>query len=110
MTRDALVAILIDMPSRLAAAEETLLTAEEQLTSARGLLHDRESCLLFAGLDGKNEAVRSAKLRADTSEERELVLAAERNVDRAGMELRLVRAEFSAAKAMARLLAGGEER
>jgi len=109
MTRNELIASLAYLPNKLASAEDAVLRAEFQLSSNRELLHDRESCLLFVGLDGKNEAIRNARLRADTSEERQLVLIAERDVARARMELRLVQAEFSAAKAMARLLAGGEE-
>ena len=110
MTRDTLIAHLKDLPRQIREAEVALFHAEVYLTARREALHDRESCLLFAGLDGRNEAIRNAKLRADTSEERELLLLAERDVAQRRMELRLVQGAFSAAKAIARLISRDSDR
>lgn len=109
--RSELYCRLSEMPSRLAAAEERVLATETDLADFRETLQSREDELLLGGsLDGKNEATRAAQLRTATDHLRNVVATNERAVASARLQLRVVQAEFSAAKAMARLLTGGEER
>jgi hypothetical protein len=111
LRRRELYCRLSEMPRHLHRAEEHLLHMESGLASAKAHLLLTEDTLLLSGaIDGKNEAARAAQLREQTASSREQVAVLEAGVARARMELRCVQAEFSTAKAMARLLAGGEER
>ena len=111
MTREELIDTLRILPIRLRDEEVRLMAAEFAAQEARDGLLLHEDMLRFAGvLDGKNEAIREAQLREHSQSQRRAVVVAERSVALARMEVRLTQAEFSAARAMARLMAGGDER
>ena len=102
---------LSELPSRLAAAEERVLQSDEAVQVTKTALQAHEDNLILGGsIEGKNEAARAAALRLHTQKERDAVTRREAVAARARLDLRVVQAEFNAAKAMARLLAGGEER
>lgn len=107
--RAALYCRLSEMPCHLHKAEMAALLADGAVCGAREALQIEEDRLLLAGsIDGKNEAARAAQLRMATAPARAFLADKERQAAVARMELRCIQAEFSATKAMARLLAGGE--
>jgi hypothetical protein len=109
MIRDQLLGTLAALAAKIRAAEAHALMMDRGLTAAREHLIQCEDALLLSGsIDGKNEATRAAQVRAATQVSRERVLQMEESVARARMELRVLGVEFSAAKAMARLLAEPE--
>jgi hypothetical protein len=109
MTRNAVLNALATLPGKIAEAEAHALLMDRGLTAAREhLTRCEDSHLLSGSIDGRNEALRAAQVRAATQVSRERVLQMEESVARARMELRVLGVEFSAAKAMARVMAGGE--
>lgn len=105
MTREGLVQALTDMVERIGAAEEAALEAEWAVAQQEAALEACEDQLLLSGqIDGKNDAVRQAQLRAGTASHRAQLAALEEMAERAKVVLRAVRAELSCLRSLARLL------
>lgn len=109
MTREMLLTKLENCPKQLAYIEERLLESEDALADAEWAHAKAEDKALLCGaIDGKNEAIRAAQLREQTAETRAKVVKREREVATWRRELRIAQAEFSATRAMARLVATDE--
>lgn len=104
-TADETVTRLLELPQRLDDARIALLERELEHARAKEALRAEEDRLLAAGvIDGKNEAIRTAQLRRETLSFRERVRTAEIKVEPARLALLRLQDEFSALRAVARLL------
>lgn len=110
MSHHDLIAALRALPERVREAEERLNLTDHARMRARQQLQSEEDCRLLSGhLDGKNQAEREAQLRALTTAARRDLESAEETYRREGIALRHLQNQFSAARAIARLLAAQEE-
>ena len=107
--REQLIAPILEMPARIEEAHAQVIAACHHLEDVKRALRLAEDKLVVAGLEGKNAEQREANLRLMTDAVPVQVIEAER--DLTYQKLRLERAEndFSALKAVARLLGGRDE-
>jgi len=106
LNRDELATRLLALPAALEAAEEDLLQAQREATEAKCILEENEASLTLQGLDGKNEAERKASLYARTVLDRDRARQAGERVHQAALRVRVLQAEHSSLRAVARLLGG----
>lgn len=105
MTKQDVIGRLADLPERIQQAEYALLEAGETVQSARQTLTDKEGELLTSGqIDGKNAETRNAQIRQLTATQRQYVADAEKQQQEARILLNRALNEFSAARAIARIL------
>jgi hypothetical protein len=110
MSQHELISRLTDLPAQIHAEEEHLLLLEKGLAAAKEHLTLTEDRLLLSGaIDGKNAETRGAQLREQTDASRAAVAELEASTAAARTRVRLKQNEFSAFKAVARLLAAGAE-
>lgn len=106
----ALISKIGNTPAEIEKAESAVLTAHLEAEQVRELLSAREGELLLHGhLIGKNAEERKAQLLDLSALQRADVRDAERAVEEAKIRLRRAQNDFSAAKAIARMLEGGAE-
>lgn len=103
--KEGLIEQLLALPEEIMKAEEILIFAQKKLTEAKARLADAEAKLLIEGIEGKNAEQRAAILRQKTEKERIEVERIEEEVLCRKMNLNRRLNEFSALKAVARLLA-----
>ncbi len=111
-TRATVAAQLQASLAALHTAERALLVTTLGLADARRILQWVEDRHLLADppiLDGKNEIIRAAQLRACAVEEREQLTVAEDSRTRAASALERAKAELATWRAISRLV-GGEDR
>src|SRR5688500_15193427 len=107
MTREQIITRLLTLPAELAAAESTLFRAQQEATRAKDALQDAEDRLRLRGaIDGRNEAARAAQLRQSTVAQQVEHRSAQDLASSAAVCLRNLTNEFSALKAVARLVGG----
>src|SRR5258707_6772324 len=107
MTRDEILAALAKLPGQIERAELALLACRRAEERFEEEARDAEATLLLGGsIDGKNAEARAAQLRLQMAGHRDTAAELEQKTERARIKLHRLQAEFSAAKAMARLLAG----
>ena len=102
---------LLELPAEIAAAEEGVILKQQAVQIARRRLQEVEdAALLTEGvIVGKNAEVRGAELRRVTAVQRDLLERAEEALAWARMHHNEQLHEFSALKAVARMLEGGRE-
>jgi hypothetical protein len=107
-----IIARLLALPREIEREEIRLADAEWQVVEAKVSLQRIEDDLLTTSsalIDGKNEAIRAAQVRAHTEDQRERLKYAEENLRAAKVHHHKVTNEFSAWKHVARLLEGERE-
>jgi hypothetical protein len=110
MTRDEILTALSKLPSQIERAELALLACRQAEDRQEEAARGAEAALLLGGsIDGKNQESRAAQLRLEMAGYRATAAELQEKTARAGIKLRRLQAEFSAAKAAARLLAGDGE-
>jgi hypothetical protein len=116
MRPDPLIKRLFELPAEIQAAGEALLQATEALEVAKDALQHEESLLLNETtpegekrITGTNEALRRAQLAILTAPQRERVAAKRGRAERLKLTLTRAQNDFSAARAVARLLAAQGE-
>jgi hypothetical protein len=100
---------LLAMPGHLAFWRNEVIVASFQVEDVERALALQEQTLLLEGVEGKNAEERKARLEMLTGEARALVLAARREVVVKKSRLAQMEDEFSALKAVARVIAGRDE-
>jgi hypothetical protein len=117
MTRAQIVSRLLELPNELAKAETKAILAAQAVAKAKDRLADEEARLIATVLPcgeplltGKNAKQRAAQVRQQTAVHRAGVRADEVALDVERALLHRLEVEFSALKAVARLLSGEEER
>ncbi len=101
---------LLELPAEIAQAETRLLEMETAHANFAACLQLTEDRLLLTGaIDGKNAEVRSAQLREQTAATRAQVEEAQESAVRMKVALHARQNEFSALKAIARLLASNSD-
>lgn len=103
--KEWLIEQLLALPEEISMAEESLIFSQVKLTEAKTKLADVEAKFLIEGIEGKNAEQRAATLRQKTEKERMEVERMEEEVLCRKMNLNRKLNEFSALKAVARLLA-----
>ena len=110
MSHADLAECLRALPSKINLAEIRLHQAEALRARARTQLQAEEDCHLLSGhVTGKNSQEREAQLRVLTRQPRQAVEAAEEQYKADSLAVRHLQDQFSAARAIARLLAAKEE-
>lgn len=110
INRGWLIQRLLEMPEEIAKAEDDLLNVAKKLETAKEELLDKEMTLYLEGkVEGKNENERKACLRNLTVAERKAVQEWEDYLAVYKMYLNRKLNEFSALKAIARLIEGRVE-
>lgn len=106
------LAALDTLDEDLRANVRALWEAEDRLADARGVLDTAERRLLLAGVEGRNEAERRARIADDTTPEREALAKAERlagearrDRDELAVVLDVVKARLAGLELLARLRA-----
>jgi len=106
MTRAEILAALAKLPGQIERAELALLACRREAERYEAEWKDAEATLLLDGtIDGKNAEARAAQLRLAMASYRETAADLEQKAERARIRLHRLQSEFTAAKAMARLLA-----
>lgn len=101
-----LIQRLVDLPNEIAMAEKDMLKLMQDLEKEKERLLDTEMSLIREGkIEGKNESERKANMRVLTTKERERVKDEESNLEAYKIFYHQKLNEFSALKAVARLLA-----
>lgn len=109
MTKQDLINYLQAVPGHIEQAEQAVLTAQEQIITAKDALSAREAELYNEGkIDGKNAEIRSSQLKQFTTPERNEVAKAENDISQARIKLARLQNNFSAYKAIAYMLKAGE--
>ena len=106
MTRDEIIARLVQLPGEIKQADVLLLSRVDESQRTRDFLVAREVSLTLIGLEGKNAEERKAKLTLETEQERYAVQKCESAVAAQRVELNALRDEFSALRTVATLLTG----
>ncbi len=101
-----LIERLLRLPAEIEAAGATLLAADAQVEQARSGLRMAEAHLVVAGIEGKNQQERDARLTLALADYRQRVERAEAAKATAAQRYQALRDELSARRAVARLLSG----
>jgi hypothetical protein len=110
MSHHDLIAALRALPERIREAEERLNSTDHARMRARQQLQAEEDCHLLSGhTNGRNQAEREAQLRALTAAARRDLESVEEAYRRERIALEHLQNQFSATRAIARLLAAQEE-
>lgn len=110
MSHTDLADCLRALPAKIHHAEIRLQQAEALRSRARAQLTAEEDCHLLSGhITGKNAPEREAQLRVLTRQARGAVDGAEEQYRADQLAVRHLQDQFSAARAIARLLASKEE-
>lgn len=113
VTTEAVQDRLLGTFRSLVEAEERLLKAQAEYDRATEALKDAEAALLLgrgpAQIDGKNAEARAAQMREATAAERKAVQEAGEALAHARAQVEVRRQELSTWRAIARLVAGGED-
>lgn len=106
--RNRLAVRLLQTAESLAPAARTLVDAEIARAERADQLQALEDALLLTpgAIDGKNAEVRSAALRSETRDTRDLLRAAEADCIRARAHLRLLEHQLDALQSAACLFGG----
>ncbi len=103
--RELAVERLLKLPGEISQHECKILDISLKLDDAKAALANKEVSLIQEGkIEGKNEQQRKACLASLTAEEREEVRYLERKLAEAKVQYNFKMNEFSAMKAIARLL------
>jgi hypothetical protein len=111
VSADSIINRLLELPGEIERDEMRLADAEWQVAEEKLSLQRTEDDLLTTSaalIDGKNEAVRAAQVRAHTYSQRLRLQDLETNLRAAKVMFHKSANEFSALKAVARLLERGE--
>lgn len=107
MTKQELVQRLLELPTEIEKAEESVLSAHARLVTAKELLQWQEDSLLLTEngpINGKNAESRAAQIRSYTKNERDALADAEMNLKNAASRLDRLHVQFKAYRAVADLL------
>ncbi|HHV36160.1 MAG TPA: hypothetical protein GXX59_11440 [Syntrophomonadaceae bacterium] len=97
---------LLGLPAEIEEAENKVIIATNAVEDAKCALLDKETSLYNEGkVEGRNEALRKACLASLTAEEKEVVREKERELVCARKEYSRKLNDFSAMRALSRLLA-----
>lgn len=110
MTRAGLIERLVAVSCAIGKAERLAIDAENVAGLANDRLEAAEDRLLLGGtIDGKNDAIRQAQVRAETAALREQLSGEERIAEQMMANLRVARAELSVLKCLSRLMSGDDK-
>lgn len=110
MNRDKLIGRLLEIPQETEKAEEILLETTEAHAQAKLVLECREADLILVEGPalGSNAETRKARIHVGTLAAQEAVAGRWVEKEKAAAALRVLQAEFSALRSVARLMSGGE--
>lgn len=105
INRNRLIQRLLEMPEEIAEAEEDILRCMQRVEKTKEEMLDKEMALIRDGkIEGKNETERRANIRNLTAIERTNVSVAENDLAAYKIQFNRKMNEFSALKAVARLI------